>query len=115
MSRDLSKPVFAYAKAKTPISNCAADQCLCFLAIWIVQFRYFLNPKFHASSHLLWQYSPVLWHLVGTPEDRFSCVAAQTAFMGIKIPKRATNMPVSEKPDKSLSYIADHTAHYCVL
>ena len=28
-------------------------------ATQIVQFLYFLNPKFQASSHLLWQYSPV--------------------------------------------------------
>ena len=28
-------------------------------AIRIVQFLYFLNPKFQASSHLLWLYSPV--------------------------------------------------------
>ena len=27
--------------------------------IWIVQYLYFLNPKFKASSHLLWLYSPV--------------------------------------------------------
>ena len=41
-------------------------------AIWIVQYLYFLNPKFLASSHLLWLYSPVCvgpdWKL----EDRFS-------------------------------------------
>ena len=28
-------------------------------ATWIVQSLYFLNPKFQASSHLLWLYSPV--------------------------------------------------------
>ena len=28
-------------------------------ATWIVQFLYFPNPKFQASSHLLWLYSPV--------------------------------------------------------
>ena len=27
-------------------------------ATWIVQSLYFLNPKFQASSHLLWLYSP---------------------------------------------------------
>ena len=27
--------------------------------IWIAQSLYFLNPKFQASSHLLWSYSPV--------------------------------------------------------
>ena len=33
-------------------SNCEADQRLCFTTR-IVQFVYFLNPKFPASSHLL--------------------------------------------------------------
>ena len=28
-------------------------------AIWIVQSLFYLNPKFQASSHLLWLYSPV--------------------------------------------------------
>ena len=28
-------------------------------AIRIVQFLYYLNPKFQASSHILWLYSPV--------------------------------------------------------
>ena len=35
-----------------------ADQRLCF-ALRIVQFLYYLNPKFQASSHLLWLYSRV--------------------------------------------------------
>ena len=38
--------------------NCGADQCLCF-STWIVQFLYFLNPKFPASYHLLILYRPV--------------------------------------------------------
>ena len=38
--------------------NCGADQCLCF-STWIVQFLYFLNPKFPASYHLLRLYRPV--------------------------------------------------------
>ena len=38
--------------------NREADQRLVF-AIQILQFIYFLNPKFQASSHLLWLYSPV--------------------------------------------------------
>ena len=53
--------------------NREADQRLCFrhfvFATWIVQFLFYLNPKFQASSHLLWLYSPVC---VGNPEDRFS-------------------------------------------
>ena len=39
-------------------SNCEADQCL-FFATRIVQFLYFLNPKFPASNKLLRLYSPV--------------------------------------------------------
>ena len=39
--------------------NRTADQRLCFRYIHVVQSLYFLNPKFPASSHLLWSYSPV--------------------------------------------------------
>ena len=41
--------------------NREADQRLCFRYTnsTIVQFLYFLNPKFQASSHRLWLYSPV--------------------------------------------------------
>ena len=45
----MRKPVFAYAKTKTQIS----------FAVHVVQSLYFINPKCQASSHLLWQYSPV--------------------------------------------------------
>ena len=38
--------------------NRKADQRLVFTT-YIVQSLYFLNPKFQASSHLLWLYSPV--------------------------------------------------------
>ena len=38
----------------------------------IVQSIYFLNPKFHGSSHLLWLYSPVCVGQVKNPENRFS-------------------------------------------
>ena len=42
-------------------------------AIRIVQSLYYLNPKFQASSHLLWLYSLVcVADLVGNPADRFS-------------------------------------------
>ena len=49
------KTVFAYAKTKTQISLAVAFV----FATRIVQFLYFLNLKFQASSHLLWLYSPV--------------------------------------------------------
>ena len=35
-----------------------------------------INPKFQASSHILWQYSLVCVGVVGNPEDRFSRDAA---------------------------------------
>ena len=54
-------------KTKAQI-NCAAEPRLCFGDI--IQSLYFLNPKFHAFSHLLWLYSPVCFEL-GNPEDRF--------------------------------------------
>ena len=38
--------------------NRAADQRLCF-CYWIVQFLYFLTPKFQSSGHFLRLYSPV--------------------------------------------------------
>ena len=39
--------------------NREADQRLCFRYIRIVQSLFYINPKFQASSHLLWSYSPV--------------------------------------------------------
>ena len=49
-------------KTKTQISFAVTAKKLIsafVFAIPIVQSLYFLNPKFQASSHLLWQYSPV--------------------------------------------------------
>ena len=43
----------------------------------IVLSLYLLNPRFQASGHPLWLYSPVVSNLVGNPEDRFSHDAAQ--------------------------------------
>ena len=53
--------LFAYAKTKTQISFAVFVKLISAFvsATWIVQFIFFLNPKFQASSHLLWQYSPV--------------------------------------------------------
>ena len=52
--------------------NREADQRLCF-RYTIVQFLYFLNPKFQVSSNL-WLYSPVCARpgRKKKPEDRFS-------------------------------------------
>ena len=52
---------FAYAKTKTQISFAVTAKLISafVFATRIVQFLYFLNPKFQASSHLMWLYSPV--------------------------------------------------------
>ena len=54
----MRKPTICIGKNKAADqlhSNLEADQCLCF----IVQYLYFLNSKFSASSHLLSFYSSV--------------------------------------------------------
>ena len=52
---------FAYAKTKTQISLAVTAKLISALVFTtrIVQSLFFLNPKFQASSHLLWLYSPV--------------------------------------------------------
>ena len=61
MNRVVRKPVFAYAKTKTQISFAVtAKLIIAFVfATRIVESFFFLNPKFQASSHLLWLYRPV--------------------------------------------------------
>ena len=53
--------IFAYAKPKPQISCAVTTQLISafVFATWIVQSLYFLNPKFRASSHLLWLHSLV--------------------------------------------------------
>ena len=52
--------IFAYAKTKTQISFAVTAKLISafVFAIRIVQSLYFLNPKFQASSYLLWLHSP---------------------------------------------------------
>ena len=52
---------FAYVKTKTQISFAVTAKLIStfVFATQTVQSLYFLNPKFHASRHLLWLYSPV--------------------------------------------------------
>ena len=52
--------------------NCGPDQCLCFFSTWIVQFLYFLNPKFPASYHPLRLYRPVCVRSGRNPRCCFS-------------------------------------------
>ena len=74
----MRKRLFANANAKTkPQIRCAQVISAFVFATYIVQFLFFLDLKFQASSHLLWLYSPVCVVPGRVPEDRFSCVAAQ--------------------------------------
>ena len=57
----------AYAKTNPQI-NRAADQCLCFRYILIVQYIYILNPKCQASGCT----DRFVSDLVGNSEDKFS-------------------------------------------
>ena len=59
MSLVMKKPFFAYAKTKTQISVTAKLISAFVFATRIVQSLHFLNPKFQASSRLLWLCSPV--------------------------------------------------------
>ena len=61
MSRVIRKPDFAYAKSKSQISFAVTAKLISVFvfATRIVQSLFYLNPKFQASSHLLWLYSPV--------------------------------------------------------
>ena len=56
--------------------NREADQRLCFRYRDIVQFLYFLNPKFPVPSHLLCLYSPVCVGPARKPHCWFSHEAA---------------------------------------
>ena len=55
------KRLFANAKTKTQISCAVSAQLISafVFATQILQSLYFLNPKFQASSHILWLYSQV--------------------------------------------------------
>ena len=61
MSLVMKNRIFAYAKTKTQISFAVTAKLISAFtfATRIVQFLFYLNPKFQASSHLLWLYSPV--------------------------------------------------------
>ena len=57
----MRKSAFCIAKTKAQIS-CAMTVHLISAFVFatkIVQSHFFLNPKFSASSHILWMYSPV--------------------------------------------------------
>ena len=61
LSLGMRKPAFAYAKTKMQISFAVAAKLISafVFATRIVRSLFYLNPKFQASSHLLWLHSPV--------------------------------------------------------
>ena len=74
--------LFAYVKTKTQISCAVTVQLISpfVFAIQMVQSLYYLNPKFQASSHLLWLYRSVCVGPSRNPEDRFSHNEANLRF-----------------------------------
>ena len=61
LSRVVRKPFFfAYATTKMQISFAITAKLISafVFATWIVQSLFYLNPKFKASRHLVWSYSP---------------------------------------------------------
>ena len=61
MSRVMRKPAFCICENKGQISCAVTAQLISafVFATQIVQSLFFLNPRFPASNHLLWLYSPV--------------------------------------------------------
>ena len=62
MSRVMRKPAFCICENKGADQLCGNRTKLIsafVFATQIVQSLFYLNPKFHGSSHLLWPYSPV--------------------------------------------------------
>ena len=73
----MGKPTFCIGENKDADQlrgNREADQCLCFCYSDNVQFLFYLNPKFQASSSFLCLYRPVCVrpenHIVGFPTRR---------------------------------------------
>ena len=73
---------FAYAKTKTQISFAVTAKLISafVFAIWILQYLFFLNPKFQACSHLKWLYSLVCVRPGQNPHCWFSFVAAHLIY-----------------------------------
>ena len=91
----MRKADFANAKTKTQISFAVIAKLISafVFAIRIVQSLYYLNPKFQASSHFLWLYSPVC---VGNPEDRFSHNEAHLYWYTVQV-YAGTGLPLLRK------------------
>ena len=74
MSLVMRKPenrIFAYAKTKTQISFAVTPKLIStfVFATWIVQFLYYLNPKFQASCLFCGCTARFVWDLVRNPEE----------------------------------------------
>ena len=81
----MRKPAFCICEKKDSdqlLSNCIADQLLCFPS-WVVQSLFYLNLKFQASSHVLWLYSLVCVGPGQNSKDQFSHNKAQTALQDV--------------------------------
>ena len=76
----MKKPAFCICKTKRRISFAVTAKLISAFVFTtrLVQPLYFLNPKFQASSNLLWLYSRPVWDLVENPKDWFSCFAAHS-------------------------------------
>ena len=106
MSLVVRKPAFCiYAKTKTQISFAVTAKLISVFvfATRIVQSLYSLNPKFQASSHLLWLYSLVCIGPGQKPRRRFSQDKAQILgkFLCHRIPflgKWAVNVDTYQTP-----------------
>ena len=98
----MRKPVLhTYAKTKTQISFAVTAKLISafVFAIRIVQSLYFLNPKFQASSHLLWLYSPVC---VGPGRKPRRPVFSERGLYGLRrtqIPQSFFDLQVSKGSD----------------
>ena len=72
----MRKPAFCICENKTQISFAVTAKLISafVFARQIVQFLFYLNPKFQASSHLVLCgcTARFMSDLVGNPEDRFS-------------------------------------------
>ena len=75
LSHIMRKQDFAYAKTKMQIS-CAQLICFFVFASRVVQFLFFLNPKFQASTLLLILNRPVCVGPDRKLKDQFSCDTA---------------------------------------
>ena len=66
------KPAFCICEKTISFAVIAKLISAFVFVIRIVQSPYYLNPKFQASSHLLWLYRPFCVGPVGNPDDWFS-------------------------------------------